>query len=59
MVDRVLDRKQPARAGADFGVSERTVRMWLGRWGEGGEPALTVRSSAPLANEGLGYSPQA
>jgi hypothetical protein len=32
----VLEQKQPAsRVGADFGVSERTVRKWLARSGAG------------------------
>jgi transposase InsO family protein len=48
MVRRVLEQKQPAaKVGADFGVSERTVRKWLARWRAGGEPALNDRSSAP------------
>ena len=48
MVRRVLEQKQPAtKIGADFGVSERTVRKWLARWRAGGEPALNDRSSAP------------
>jgi transposase InsO family protein len=54
MVRRVLEQKQPAtKVGADFGVSERTVRKWLARWRAGGEPALNDRSSAPARQRRL------
>ena len=54
MTRRVLEQKQPAsRVGADFGVSERTVRKWLARWRAGGEPALNDRSSAPARQRRL------
>ena len=54
MVRRVLEQKQPAtKVGADFGVSERTVRKWLARWRAGGERALNDRSSAPARQRRL------
>jgi transposase InsO family protein len=54
MVGRVLEHKQPAaKVADDFGVSERTVRKWLGRWRAGGEPALNDRSSAPARQRRL------
>jgi transposase-like protein len=54
MVGRVLEQKQPAaKVGADFGVSERTVRKWLARWRAGGEPALNDRNSAPARQRRL------
>ena len=55
MVRRVLEQKQPATkvAGADFGVSERTVRKWLARWRAGGEAGLNDCSSAPARQRRL------
>jgi hypothetical protein len=51
MVRRVLEQRQPAtEVGADFGVSERTVRKWLARWRAGGEPAEFEESVAMSAS---------
>jgi transposase InsO family protein len=48
MVRRVVQRTATAREVAeDFGVSERTVRKWLGRYRTEGRPGLEDRSSRP------------
>jgi transposase InsO family protein len=48
IVKRVLELRQPIRAvGADLGVSERTVRKWLGRYQHAGEAGLADRSCRP------------
>jgi hypothetical protein len=60
MVRRVLEQRQPAtEVGADFGVSERTVRKWLERRLAGGEPALGDRRSVPARQRRLPSAPVA
>ena len=47
MVDRVLSGQPVARVARDMGVSEKTVRKWVGRFLAEGEPGLQDRSSRP------------
>ena len=48
IVRRVVMQQQPARqVAAAFGISERTVRKWVGRARAAAPPALVDRSSRP------------
>jgi transposase InsO family protein len=48
MVRRIVEVRRPvAEVAADFGISERTVRKWLGRWRTEGPTGLENRSSRP------------
>jgi transposase InsO family protein len=47
MVNRVLQGETPKAVATAFGVSERTVRRWVGRYRELGEAGLLDRSSRP------------
>ena len=47
MVNRVLEGATPKAVATAFGVSERTVRRWVGRYRELGQAGLLDRSSRP------------
>jgi transposase InsO family protein len=53
MVARVLSQQEPpAAVGAAVGVSERTVRKWLGRYAAEAAAGLADRSSRPRRSPG-------